>query len=70
MKEKIVYIAIVAILVVLVLGIYLGLTGLVVYAICWCFGWTFSWKVTIGVFIITDAIYAVLGSAIKNNKSK
>lgn len=36
-----------------ILGISYGLVALVTWAICSCFGWTWSWQIALGIWLLT-----------------
>jgi hypothetical protein len=44
-------------------GISVLMTGAFVALACWAFGWTFSWKVTIGVFAIICLLNMIFGGS-------
>jgi hypothetical protein len=43
---------VIALMVAAIIGLSIGVTGLIVYGICWAFGLTFSWKYTLGIYLI------------------
>lgn len=36
-----------------ILGVSYGLVALVTWAICSCFGWTWSWQIALGIWLLT-----------------
>lgn len=43
------------------IGFSILMTGAFVALACWAFGWTFSWKVTIGIFAIICLLNMIFG---------
>lgn len=44
----------------LTLGFSLAVTCAVVYLVCLCFGFTYSWLVAIAIWLVISALYMVL----------
>ncbi len=58
-KNNAVITAIIVILIIIVvIALSLGVTALIVWGICKCFGFVFTWKLAIGVWLIMALIEA------------
>ena len=42
-------------------GISFGITGLIIKGICWAFGFAFSWKLALGIWLILALVGSVFG---------
>ena len=42
-------------------GISFGITGLIIKGICWAFGFTFSWKLALGIWLILALVGSIFG---------
>lgn len=58
------YILLMIIAIIMLLGLDFLLTAGMLYLVCWCFDWVFSWKIAIGVWLIVLFISAMF----KTNK--
>lgn len=57
-------VAIVVVTFILAIAVSLGISMALVYGVCWCFGWTYSHKVAIGVWLVI----CLVRSAMKGGK--
>lgn len=53
-------------LAIFIVALDFGITSLLVYGICWCFGANFTFKVALGVWLIT----IIVGAVIRDNQIK
>lgn len=42
-------------------GISFGITGLIIKGICWAFGFAFSWRLALGIWLILALIGSIFG---------
>ncbi len=42
-------------------GISFGITGLIIKGICWAFGFAFSWKLALGIWLVMALVGSVFG---------
>ena len=42
-------------------GISFGITGLIIKGICWAFGFAFSWKLALGIWLILALVGSIFG---------
>lgn len=51
------------IVIIIALSISVLITGGLIAIACWAFGWTFSWKIAIGIYAIICLISLVFGGS-------
>ena len=42
-------------------GISFGITGLIIKGICWAFGFAFSWRLALGIWLILALVGSIFG---------
>lgn len=62
-NNELIAMAIVALLFILAIALSLGFAMALVYGACWCFGWTYSHRIAVGIWIIMILARSVVYSS-------
>ena len=62
------FILLIVLTVIVCLAISFGISSLLVYIACWAFGFHFTWKLAIGVYVVLALIGGFLKSNVTTNK--
>lgn len=53
-------------IIIIALALSLAITGGLVWLVCWAFGWTWSWKIALGVWAVSCLVSGAVKATYKN----